>query len=77
VVTAFVALRPGRQPSDDLKRNMQELVKRQLSPYKYPRRIHFVDALPRDAVGKVQPRLLKDLTHAENAEYDSSPDDEP
>jgi 2-aminobenzoate-CoA ligase len=61
IVTAFVALKPGFVAGDDLRRELQDLVKRELSPYKYPRRIDFIDALPRDPVGKVQPRALKDL----------------
>ena len=35
-------------------------MKSKLAPYKYPRRLDFVDAIPRDAVGKVQPRILRD-----------------
>ena len=61
VVTAFVALRPGLVPSDDLKKQLQEHCKANLAPYKYPRRIEFIDALPRDPVGKVQPRRLKEM----------------
>jgi 2-aminobenzoate-CoA ligase len=61
VVTAFIALRPGITRSDDLKKQLQDLCKANLAPYKYPRRIEFIDALPRDPVGKVQPRRLKEL----------------
>jgi 2-aminobenzoate-CoA ligase len=61
IVTAFVALKPGFVASDDLRKELKDLVKRELSPYKYPRRIDFIEALPRDPVGKVQPRALKDL----------------
>lgn len=61
VVTAYVALERGHAESDALRRELQDLVKRELSPYKYPRRVEFIEALPRDPVGKVQPRVLKDL----------------
>jgi 2-aminobenzoate-CoA ligase len=61
VVAAFVAVKPGYVGDDTLRLDLQELVKRELSPYKYPRRVEFIDALPRDPVGKVQPRALKDL----------------
>jgi 2-aminobenzoate-CoA ligase len=61
IVTAFVALQPGQTGDDVLRRELQDLVKARLSPYKYPRRVEFIDALPRDPVGKVQPRVLKDL----------------
>ena len=60
VVAAFVALRDDWTPSDELKRELQQFAKRELAPYKYPRRVEFVEALPRDDVGKVQPRLLRD-----------------
>jgi len=54
VVAAFLAVNPGHQGSEDLKLELQELVRSSLSPYKYPRRVEFVVALPRDQVGKVQ-----------------------
>jgi 2-aminobenzoate-CoA ligase len=60
VVTAFVALKPGALPGDELRRELQDLAKAELSPYKYPRRVEFVSALPRDPVGKVQPRVLQE-----------------
>jgi acyl-coenzyme A synthetase/AMP-(fatty) acid ligase len=43
---------------DALRRELQETVKRQLAPYKYPRVVEFVDKLPRDSVGKVIQRAL-------------------
>ncbi len=60
VVAAFVALNSGVEPSDALKVELRDFAKRQLSSYKAPRRIEFIDALPRDAVGKVQTRLVKE-----------------
>jgi 2-aminobenzoate-CoA ligase len=60
IVTAFVVLADGHGGDEVLIKELQELVKAKLSPYKYPRRIEFIDALPRDDVGKVQPRILKD-----------------
>jgi 2-aminobenzoate-CoA ligase len=61
IVAAFVALKPGYVGSEALRKELQDLVKRELSPYKYPRRIDFIDALPRDHVGKVQPLVLKGM----------------
>jgi 2-aminobenzoate-CoA ligase len=58
IVGAFVALQPGAVAGDALRLELQSLVKQELSPYKYPRRIEFIDALPRDSVGKVQTRVL-------------------
>jgi 2-aminobenzoate-CoA ligase len=62
VVAAFVALKPGFAESEALRKELQDLVKRELSPYKYPRRLQFIQALPRDSVGKVLPRMLKDIS---------------
>jgi 2-aminobenzoate-CoA ligase len=60
IVMAFVALNEHASANDELRSELQDLVKSQLSPYKYPRRIEFVAALPRDPVGKVQSRVLKE-----------------
>jgi 2-aminobenzoate-CoA ligase len=59
VVTAFVVLADPTLAGDGVRKELQDYVKSNLSPYKYPRRVEFVDALPRDHVGKVQPRILK------------------
>jgi acyl-coenzyme A synthetase/AMP-(fatty) acid ligase len=53
-------LHQGAAGGDQLKKELQSLVRSALSSYKMPRRIEFVDALPRDAVGKVQTRIVKD-----------------
>ena len=54
VVSAFVVLREGSAPGDALVRELQEWCKARIAPYKYPRRIAFVDALPRTQTGKLQ-----------------------
>jgi len=58
VVMAFVVL---RQPAADesLTRELQDWVKQRLAPYKYPRRIRFVDALPRTENAKLQRFMLR------------------
>lgn len=60
VVKAFVVLRAGYTPSDDLVREIQNHVKAQTAPYKYPRKIEFVAALPKTESGKVKRRELRD-----------------
>jgi acyl-coenzyme A synthetase/AMP-(fatty) acid ligase len=63
IVAAFVVLRDAAmspEASDALRRELQDLVKSRLAPYKYPRRLDFIEAIPRDPVGKVQPRILRD-----------------
>ena len=54
VVKAFVVLRAWHAPGDALLRELQEHVKRTTAPYKYPRRIEFVDALPKTVSGKIR-----------------------
>jgi len=54
IVKAFVVLKAGNQASDEIKKTLQEHVKQAIAPYKYPRAIQFVDALPRTETGKVQ-----------------------
>jgi benzoate-CoA ligase family protein len=50
---AFVVLQPGQLANEALIKALQEHVKGQLEPYKYPREVKFLDALPRSDRGKV------------------------
>jgi 2-aminobenzoate-CoA ligase len=59
IVKAFVVLRPERAPSPELAGELQEHVKRELAPYKYPRAVEFVDRLPRTETGKIQRYVLR------------------
>jgi acetyl-CoA synthetase len=59
VVRAVVELRDGHAPSEELKRVLQEHVKREAAPYKYPRVIDFVAELPKTASGKVRRAALR------------------
>jgi len=54
IVKAFVILAPGYQPSPELVEELQEHVKRVTAPYKYPREIEFVTALPKTISGKIR-----------------------
>jgi len=54
IVKAFVVLKPGFVPGDATTRELQEHVKRAIAPYKYPRAIEFLPALPRTETGKLQ-----------------------
>ncbi len=54
VVKAFVVLAPGYQPSDELVKELQEHVKKVTAPYKYPRKVEFVDSLPKTISGKIR-----------------------
>jgi acyl-coenzyme A synthetase/AMP-(fatty) acid ligase len=54
IVKAFVILAPGHQPSEPLKQDLQEHVKRVTAPYKYPREIEFATELPKTISGKIR-----------------------
>lgn len=54
VVKAFVILAPGYKPSDALVKELQDHVKKVTAPYKYPRKIDFVDVLPKTVSGKIR-----------------------
>ena len=59
IVTAYVVLRPEFIASDVMAKELQDHVKSQIAPYKYPRSIHFVDSLPKTTTGKLQRFRLK------------------
>jgi 2-aminobenzoate-CoA ligase len=59
VVQAHVVLKPGVERSPDTAKRLQDHVKAMIAPYKYPRSIVFVDALPKTATGKIQRFKLK------------------
>jgi 2-aminobenzoate-CoA ligase len=54
IVKAFVVLKRGHAPDIPMARELQEFVKRTIAPYKYPRAVEFLDALPRTETGKLQ-----------------------
>jgi 2-aminobenzoate-CoA ligase len=60
VVTAFVVLAPGVGPGPETVKELQDFVKAEIAPYKYPRRIEFLDALPRTETGKLQRFRLRE-----------------
>jgi len=59
VVKAFVVLPEGVAGGDELVGELQTHVKERIAPYKYPRRVEFLDALPRTPTGKVQRSALR------------------
>jgi acetyl-CoA synthetase len=61
IVKAFVALREGYEPTEDLKRELQEFVKQRLAKYEYPRKIEFIAEIPKTTTGKVRRRDLRKL----------------
>ena len=63
VVKAFIILSDGYSGSDDLIKELQEFAKSVTAPYKYPRRVAFVDNLPKTVTGKIQRRKLRDAEY--------------
>jgi acetyl-CoA synthetase len=59
VVRAVVVLRDGFAPSERLKTELQDHVRRETAPYKYPRIVEFAAELPKTASGKVQRAMLR------------------
>ncbi len=58
-VKAFVVAAPGHEPGPELAKSLQDHVKAAIAPYKYPREVEFVEALPKTATGKLQRFALK------------------
>ncbi len=60
IVTAFVVLADGLAGGPELVTELQDLVKRKIAPYKYPRAIEFLPSLPRTNTGKLQRFKLRE-----------------
>jgi acetyl-CoA synthetase/medium-chain acyl-CoA synthetase len=64
IVKAFVVLRSGHAPSPALVQQLQDHVKGVTAPYKYPREVEFVDALPKTVSGKIRRVELRERERA-------------
>ncbi len=53
VVKASIVLIPGKEPTDELKKEIQNYVKSRTAPYKYPRIVEFKESLPKTTSGKI------------------------
>jgi acyl-coenzyme A synthetase/AMP-(fatty) acid ligase len=60
VVRAVVVLRPGAEAGERLARELQDHVKAETAPYKYPRIVEFADSLPKTASGKIRRAQLRE-----------------
>jgi 2-aminobenzoate-CoA ligase len=60
IVQAHVVLRAGAEASEATVKALQDHVKAEIAPFKYPRRIVFCDALPKTESGKIQRFRLKE-----------------
>ena len=54
IVKAFVVLKQGFEPGEQMSKSLQDFVKQTIAPYKYPRAIEFRASLPRTETGKLQ-----------------------
>ena len=70
VVKATIVLAKGYEPSEELKVEIQNHVKRNTAPYKYPRIVEFVDELPKTVSGKIRRTEIRkhDFEDAKNDE---------
>ncbi|UIK48203.1 acetate--CoA ligase [Staphylococcus pettenkoferi] len=59
IIKAFVALKEGYEPSDELKEDIRQFVKKGLAAHAAPREIEFKDKLPKTRSGKIMRRVLK------------------
>jgi 2-aminobenzoate-CoA ligase len=67
IVKAYVVLKAGYEPSPEMERTLQDYVKAEIAPYKYPRAIAFVPTLPRTETGKLQRFVLRERARGEAA----------
>jgi 2-aminobenzoate-CoA ligase len=68
IVKAYVVLKPGQGGDAGLAKALQDYVKAEIAPYKYPRAVAFVSALPRTNTGKLQRFELRRMAAEEAAE---------
>ena len=61
IVKAYVVLRDKADATEETVKALQDFVKAELAPYKYPRAVAFVDSLPRTQTGKVQRFKLREI----------------
>jgi acetyl-CoA synthetase len=59
VVKAFIALKPGNEPTKTLELNIMNFIRKKLSPLAMPQEIEFVDKLPKTRSGKIMRRVLR------------------
>ena len=68
VVKATVVLARGWEPSDELVKELQNHVKHTTAPYKYPRIIEYVEALPKTVNGKIRRAAIREADEAKERE---------
>ena len=66
-IYAFVTLKQGFEPSDELKKTLVQHVRKEIGPIASPDKLHFAEALPKTRSGKIMRRILRTIA---DAEYD-------
>ncbi|CCE09277.1 putative acid-thiol ligase [Bradyrhizobium sp. STM 3843] len=69
IVKAYIVLAPGAIGDDTLVVQLQDHVKREIAPYKYPRAIEFVAQLPKTETGKLKRFALRQMAQAQAQEH--------
>ena len=62
IVKAYVVLTRNQKPSDDLVKEIQNYVKTHTAPYKYPRQVEFIEAMPKTTSGKIRRNELRKMS---------------
>ncbi len=65
---AYVVLKDGSDPSPELARELQNFVKNNTAPHKYPRSVVFLHALPKTATGKIKRYRLREMAKEQTRE---------
>ncbi|MEG1437441.1 MAG: acetyl-CoA synthetase, partial [Oscillospiraceae bacterium] len=67
IVKATIVLKRGYEPSNELIKELQNHVKVQTAPYKYPRVIDFVEELPKTTSGKIRRIAIREADFEKNS----------
>jgi acetyl-CoA synthetase len=60
-IYAFVTLKEGFKPSDDMKKDLINHIRKEIGPIASPDKLHFTDALPKTRSGKIMRRILRKI----------------
>ena len=71
-IAAFVTCRSGVKPDEDLKKELIQVVRKQIGALATPDQIRFTDALPKTRSGKIMRRLLKELAAGGDVKGDTT-----
>ena len=64
IVASAIVLKPGVEPNDAARQSITSFMRERVAPYKVPKQIIFMDALPLSAVGKILKRELREILKA-------------